>query len=105
MARNRSSYKRNREQFESHETCPTGALLQQVIFEPQCNTWFERVRVDETEENCYFDHPCIFILLPARPAIPKVKKVSGKGTHRQLPKRYLEQQALPDKPKDNALGR
>lgn len=68
----------------------TGLVGEKAIYLPQCNTWFKRVHVDEKEENCYYSHPCIFLLLPAR-QVTKKEKVNGKGAHRKLPKCYVEQ--------------
>lgn len=70
---------------------PTGLVEQKAIYLPQANEWFEHVHADEPEENCLFSHLCNFNILRARVPIPKkVSKTSGKGAHRQLPKRYLE---------------
>lgn len=102
MARNRSNYKRNREEFELHDTCPTGALLQQVIFQPQANEWFKRIHVDDDGEFNY-SHPVRFILVESANA-GKTKK-GQKIFSKPIPKDYLQNFVLSEKPKDKALGR
>lgn len=94
MARTRSDVKKRLAKEKIHfphenTIVPTGLVAQKAIYRPQCNTWFKRVHVDE--EDCYYPHPCIFLLLPARRPRTKEVKATGKGAHRQLPKRYLEQ--------------